>query len=108
ITRGAELQGRGGVLGIRVHTQDEHRGLGAVDADLPQDREAVIVIGKADVENHETPRLCLDLSQGFRGGFGLAKDDVPELETKYLLQAQANEQMIIDDQYRQLECLSHN
>ena len=93
------MQGTGGVLGIRVHTQDEHRGLRTTGADLPQDREAVIVIGEADVENHETPRLCLDLSQGFRGGFGLAKDDVPELVTKYLLQAQTNEQMIIDNQY---------
>jgi hypothetical protein len=94
------LQGTGGVLGIRVHTEDEYRGLRATGAEFPQDREAVIVIGKADIENHETPRLCLDLSQGFFGGFRLAKDDVPELVTKHLLQTQTNERMIIDDQYR--------
>jgi hypothetical protein len=97
ITRGTELQRTGGVLGIRVHTQDEYRGLGATGADLPQDREAVIDIGKADIENHEMPRLCLDASQGFFGGFRLAKDDVAELVTKHLLQTQTNEQMIIDN-----------
>jgi hypothetical protein len=80
-----------------VHTEDEYRGLRAKGADFTQDREAVIVIGKADIENHETPRLCLDSSQGFVDGFGLAKDDVPELVAKHLLEPQTNEQMIIDN-----------
>src|ERR1035441_9957597 len=81
--RSAELQITGGVLGIRVDTQDEYRGLRATGADLRQDREGVLVIGKADIENHEMPRLRLDSSQGFFGGFGLAKDDVPELLTEH-------------------------
>jgi hypothetical protein len=100
VTGSAELQGTGGVLGIRVLTQDEYGGLRVTGAEFPQDREGVTVIGEADIENHETPRLCLDLSHGFRGGLGLAKDDVPELLTQYLLQTQTNERMIIDDQYR--------
>ena len=93
------MQGTGGVLGIRVHTQDEYRGLRGTGADLRQDREGVIVIGKADIENHEMPRLCLDSSQGFFGGFRLAKDDVPKLVTQHLLQPQTDEQMIVDNQY---------
>jgi hypothetical protein len=46
------------------------------------------------------PRLCLDSSQDFFGGFRLAKDGIPELVTEHLLQPQTDEQMIVDNQYR--------
>jgi hypothetical protein len=100
IARGTELQGTGGVLGIWVRTEDEYRSLRADGAEFPQDLEAIILVGKVGIENHEAPRLCLDLSQGFFGAFRLAKDDVSELVTKHLLQTQTNERIIIDDQYR--------
>ena len=91
------MQGMGGGLGIRVRTQDEYGGVRATGAELPQDGEAVIVIGKAGIEDHETPRLCLELSEGLFGGFGLAEDDVAEVVTKYVLQTQTEERMISDN-----------
>ena len=97
VTGGTELQGTGGGLGIGVGGQDEYRGLRAKGTDLPQDREAVIVIGKAGIEDHETPGLCLDFSEGLFGGLGVAEDDVAEVVTKYLLQTQTGEQMISDN-----------
>jgi len=44
--------------------------------------------------------LRLDLSQGFFGISRLAKDDVPVLSAKHLLQTLTNEVMIINNQYR--------
>jgi hypothetical protein len=70
----------------------------AAGANFLEDEEAVFV-GKTDIENHETPGLSLDLSQGSFGSPGLAKGEVAELVAQYLLQTLTKEQMIIDDQY---------
>jgi hypothetical protein len=82
-----------------VHTQHEHYDLKTKGADLPQDRKAVRA-GETQVHNHQPPGLRLDLSQGLFGSSRLAKEDVPVLSAKHLLQTLTNEVMIINNQYR--------
>src|ERR1017187_3141750 len=91
VTGGTELQGTGGGLGIGVGGQDEYRGLRAKGTDLPQDREAVIVIGKAGIEDHETPRLCLDLSEGLFAGSAAPKTKSRKVGPRTCLRTQTGE-----------------
>ena len=107
ITGGAKLQGTGGVERIGVHAEHEDGGLGTAGTNLPQDEKAVLA-GKTDIEDHETPGLEVDLSNGFIGAPGLAKGEVAELVAQYLLQALTKEQMVIDDQNRQFLRMLHD
>ena len=99
ITGGAKLQGTGGVERIGVHAEHEDGGLGTAGTNFPQDEEAVVA-GKTDIEDHETPGLGVDSSEGFFGSFRFAESEVAELVAQHLLEALAKEQMIIDNQDR--------
>ena len=75
------------------------RSVGTAGTNFPQDEEAVVA-GKTDIEDHETPGLGVDSSEGFFGSLRFAEGEVAELVAQHLLEALTNEQVIIDNQDR--------
>ena len=102
--RGAELPGAGTVQRTLGYTQNEYLGLRATATSRLQDGNGAI-LGKTGIEDHQSPRMCIDPIHGFVFSSRLTKDDVPVLATKYQLKALTNEDMITNNQYGQLVCL---